>query len=104
MNAPAEFLSCHPTVITHSRGAVSNTPQSTLPPTLVLPLKKPMKVYGPAGGARFTVTCCWQVAALPESSRAVQATVVVPAGKPAGLLLVTVRLASTMSDVVGVPS
>ena len=49
-----------------------------------------------------TVTRCWQVAKLPELSRTVQVTVVVPVGKLAGALLVNDRgLAGQLSVATG---
>jgi hypothetical protein len=49
-----------------------------------------------------TFTVCEQVAVLPLLSVTVQITVVVPTGKDAGALLLTVATAQ-LSDVVGVP-
>ena len=51
----------------------------------------------------LTVTICVQVAVLPEPSITVQMTVVLPKGKLAGALLVTLATVQ-LSDVTGVPN
>src|SRR5690349_18638211 len=77
-------------------------------PFKTLLFEVPMMTFVPAGQQaallpRMTVTRCVAVVTFPASSVAVQVTMVVPGGKLAGLLFVTVTLVSQLSVAVAVP-
>src|SRR6266436_1579375 len=82
-------------------GEPSGTPEAEHEPLSVPTLTGAGQVI--VGGWLSTTTVCWQVLLLPCTSTTVQVTVLVPTGKVAGALLVTLATPQ-LSDVLGVPS
>src|SRR5262249_39020795 len=84
--------------------AVTGVPRFTLvalQPELALTIRVGGQVM--VGGVwSRTTTSCWQVAELPLVSVTVHVTVLVPGGKTAGALLITLAMAQ-LSAVTGVP-